>query len=1175
MRKLVLSAALLAAGAAAAQESEQSYLGGFLEDSLSDTGRIVKVTGFEGALSSQARIATLTVADDAGVWLTIEGAVLDWSRSSLLSGALEVNELSAAHITLTRLPQAGEAELPAPEAGAFSLPELPVSIDIGSIVAERITVGESVLGQPVEGHLDATMRLADGSGAAHLALVRTGDGPLGEIRLDASYDTATRMLGMSLSAAESEGGLVAGLLGIPGTPATSFLMEGSGSIEAFLADIALSTAGEDRLSGKATLSGTGDGGHHLLADLSGNLAPLFVPEHAEFLGTNIRLTLDAQRSATGRVMVDALSLQARSLALSGKGNLAADGLPENFLLSGTLASPDGNPLLLPFGDVPTRIDRAEFEFSLGQSEATAWQTTARITGLDQADLAIDALSLSGSGTIGRISSRKNFDGSIQLSADGLRPTDPSLAQALGESITGSFRFQALEGSKALRLSDLQLAGDGFSGSGQLQIEGLDAALLTSGDLTVTFDTLSRFALLADRPLAGKGTVRLTGSTSLLSGALDAVVKVTAQDLQIGIDQIDRLLAGTSTASLSVLRDTNGTTIRAFDLTAGSLLAKGAGTIATAGSALQGTVRIGELAMLDPGYGGTAGVAFEFDGTPAAAQLSLTGDASNLRLGLPSIDSLLAGQTALSARFSLTDGVPLITSALLSNGQLTASISGEAVDGGQKLALDGRLADLGLLIPNLKGPLSLTGTALELGADYRLDLAVRGPGKVDGKVNGRIAADFSTADLTIAGTGQAGLANPFIAPRLIDGPLRYDLRLNGPLAPGSLSGRASLSNGRMSDPGLGFALERVDALIDLAAGKAKLAVTSGLSSGGTLRVEGPVALAAPYSADLVVDLDRIRLFDPNLYETVVQGGLRIAGPLTGGALVSGDMLLSETEIRVPEAGIDVAGSMIELAHLQEPAEVRATRARAGLIGDSGKGDKGSALKGAFRLDLTINAPGRIFLRGRGIDAELGGSLRLQGTSAAVVPSGTFALIRGRLDILGKRLTLDRADLKMEGSFVPVLSLAASSDSDGVTSSVNIDGPADDPAVTFSSNPELPQEEVLALLLFGRGIDSISALQAAQLAQAVAVLAGRGGDGLIGNLRKNFGLDDLDVVTAEDGTAALTAGKYISENIYTEVEIEQGGTSRINLNLDLRPGVTLKGRVGADGETGVGIFIDRDY
>jgi translocation and assembly module TamB len=118
-------------------------------------------------------------------------------------------------------------------------------------------------------------------------------------------------------------------------------------------------------------------------------------------------------------------------------------------------------------------------------------------------------------------------------------------------------------------------------------------------------------------------------------------------------------------------------------------------------------------------------------------------------------------------------------------------------------------------------------------------------------------------------------------------------------------------------------------------------------------------------------------------------------------------------------------------------------------------------------------------------------------------------------------------------------------------------------------------VLSQLLFGRGLQNISALQALQLANAVATLAGRSGEGLVSKLRSGFGLDDLDITTAEDGSTALRAGKYIAENVYTEIEVGQGGKSRINLNLDLREGVTLKGRIGADGETGVGIFVEKDY
>ena len=194
---------------------------------------------------------------------------------------------------------------------------------------------------------------------------------------------------------------------------------------------------------------------------------------------------------------------------------------------------------------------------------------------------------------------------------------------------------------------------------------------------------------------------------------------------------------------------------------------------------------------------------------------------------------------------------------------------------------------------------------------------------------------------------------------------------------------------------------------------------------------------------------------------------------------------------------------------------------------------------------------------------------------MVPSGSFRLIRGRLDIPGKRLDLSEATLALEGDFVPVVAVAASNESDGVTSFVRIDGPATEPVVSFTSSPPLPEEEVLSHLLFGRGIQNLSALQAAQLANAVATLAGKGGVGIVGRLRQGFGLDDLDVQTGAEGGATLRAGKYLSENLYTGVEVDDQGQSRINLNLDLSESVTVRARTGTSGDSGLGLFFERDY
>ena len=117
---------------AAAQEDDRSYLTALLEDNLSGAGRKITITGFEGALSSKAKIAALTIADDQGVWLSLKDVVLDWNRSALLTGNVSVNELTAGEIVLARLPETeADSSLPTPEATPFALPELPVSVKIG------------------------------------------------------------------------------------------------------------------------------------------------------------------------------------------------------------------------------------------------------------------------------------------------------------------------------------------------------------------------------------------------------------------------------------------------------------------------------------------------------------------------------------------------------------------------------------------------------------------------------------------------------------------------------------------------------------------------------------------------------------------------------------------------------------------------------------------------------------------------------------------------------------------------------------------------------------------------------------------------------------------------------------------------------------------------------------
>lgn len=1260
-----------------AQEDDRSFLTGLLEDNLSGAGREVRIEGFQGALSSRARMTSLTIADDEGVWLRLTDVLLDWNRSALFGGRVSVNALTAAEITLERLPNAGE-DLPSPEAAPFSLPDLPVSVQIGQITAEKITLGPTVLGEEITARLDGGANLGDGEGNARLELKRT-DGTAGALVLEGGFVNSSRELRLDLSLQEPQGGIAARMIGLPGEPALDLSIKGQGPIENFTANVALRSDGQERVAGSVRLSSEKEGAKGFDLDLKGDVTPLFLPDYHDFFGPDVALKAEGSQSATGALRLNELRIDAAALRLSGSADIAPDGMPNAFDLNLDLSAADGEPVRLPLSGDPVEVRAAKLRLGFaGDQGSDAWTLAGSLTGLSTPALTADVFSLEGRGRIGRAADRSPMaDGALRFDSAGLKMTDPGLDQALGDRLIGQTRFDWQSG-QPLRISDLKLEGGDYSAEGSFDVSTASGEPEITGRIGAVLQDLGRISVLAGRATAGKGTLSWSGSVKPLSGAFDGQLSLDGTDLSIGMAEVDGLLRGQSLVSLDAARGGEGTQIRALDLRGQSLRVQGQGWIRSTGPDLTARLDFTDLSVMGASYGGSLSADATLKGKALDSDLNLTlkGSGSDLKTGIAEADGFLRGETALDIDAHLLDGIVTLRQAALTgqtwdagisgfagtesrnlrarfaledlsraggpyrgrlsgnltyaltNGTETAAIDAEAGDiaigqaeadrllrgvtrlsavgsrtagvlrlekldlqnpqlsasgnarqeGDRRLlALQARLNDLGLLVQGVPGALTLQGDVTEQDGTLNLDIRARGPGGIDLSVAGTSGLNFANSALRITGSADAALANAFTGGVALRGPLRLDLSLNGAPALSSLSGRVSLSDGRLTiaSPAMGFS--GLNGGVTLAGGRAEVALSAASDAGGRVTVNGPITLTAPFQGSLVVTPERLGLRDPQLYETKASGRVEINGPLAGGAMIQGRIRLEETELRIPSTGLGGSAAIPELRHVYEPAGVRATRARAGLLGGAG-GTAGGSSGGdgpVYGLNLFILAENQVFIRGRGLDAELGGSFRISGTTANVVPSGGLELIRGRLDLLGKRFNFAEGTLQMEGSMVPRIRLVANTDTVDGTASVIIDGPADQPEITFTSSPELPQEEVVARLLFGRGLTSLTPLQAAQLASAVATLSGKGGAGIVDSLRRNFGLDDFDVSASENGAAAVRAGKYLSENIYVDLKLDSDGQSEVSINLDLSKSVTVRGRATADGNTGLGIHYERDY
>ena len=578
---------------------------------------------------------------------------------------------------------------------------------------------------------------------------------------------------------------------------------------------------------------------------------------------------------------------------------------------------------------------------------------------------------------------------------------------------------------------------------------------------------------------------------------------------------------------------------------------------------------------DGPFASTASVQAEMGDGPVQA---------NLQARLPDVAPLagrFTGPVRLDAEIAQAEaGAPLQVSAdagLPYGG--TASVSGQVGGGDGRLRFEAGLPNIAPLARGFSGSFRVTGTAEERGAGWGLNVTTAGPAAARADIQGVVGSGDATR-LTAAGTAPLGLLNGILAPQRLDGDVRFDLALNGAPSLSALSGTVSTTGTRLSIPAVNLAFQDIDLTAQLGGGQISLDGGASSQQGGRLGISGPIQLAPRFPGDLTLSLDGLRLEDPSLYTTTLDGRVSVSGPLTGGGgAISGRIVVGETELRIPSGGVGFGANIPSVTHIAEPADVRQTRIRAGLVNERREAREAAGEVGnVFSLDLRIDAPRRIFLRGRGLDAELGGSFTVGGTTRVPAPVGGIEVIRGRLDLLGRRLDLSEdGRLTLGGDLVPFLDLTATSDdAEDFTILIRIEGPVNEPGFTFDSTPPLPEDEILARFFFDKGLANLSPLQAAQLAASVARLTGQGGGlDLLGGVREGLGVDDLNVVTDEEGEAALQVGTYLSENIYTDVVTSTTGQSEVSINIDITDNVTVKGSADNEGETTLGIFFERDY
>ncbi len=464
----------------------------------------------------------------------------------------------------------------------------------------------------------------------------------------------------------------------------------------------------------------------------------------------------------------------------------------------------------------------------------------------------------------------------------------------------------------------------------------------------------------------------------------------------------------------------------------------------------------------------------------------------------------------------------------------------AVDGtikaqlvGQRITLDARAGQSG---SSDKASVSLSLPAVASAAPFRI--AINRTEPIDGRFD--IDAELQPIwDLFFGGD------------RTLGGKLVAQGTVGGSINAPRFNGHATLTGGRFEDAATGLKLRNLVADVELANNVLDVSKFSAADAkAGTLSGSGRVDLASNGASSLTLNAKGFQLLDNDAAKATATGAVTVTRGADGKAELAGALNIDRADIKAESARAPPGVVTMDVVEVNRPG------------GDASRQTTSLTQAPAVGLDIDLRAPGHIFVKGFGLNAEMSLAAHVGGTTAAPVLSGTAHVVRGDYDLAGKRFEIDDQGIVYLASDLDRirLDLSAKLDDPTITAIIQIQGTASKPKVTLTSTPALPSDEVLSQVLFGRSASQLSPVQAAQLAAAVTALATGGGFDVMGGLRNFAKLDRLALGGGDAANSVNSAG-----NRYVETGVTVSGGKYIGNRVYLE--LTGGGRLGPSAQVEV--------
>jgi translocation and assembly module TamB len=343
-------------------------------------------------------------------------------------------------------------------------------------------------------------------------------------------------------------------------------------------------------------------------------------------------------------------------------------------------------------------------------------------------------------------------------------------------------------------------------------------------------------------------------------------------------------------------------------------------------------------------------------------------------------------------------------------------------------------------------------------------------------------------LMLVGAVDMKLAHLFDPDIRSSGQLKFNIDSHGPANGADFAGQINIVDASFASNDLPLGLEHCNGVLTMTKDRLNISSLKGDIGGGTVTAQGGVAFRPSIQFDLGLSAQGARILYPQGMRENIDANLRLSGT-TESAVLAGAVHLADLSFT---PAFDLSSFI-------------------GQFGGGVAAPPSQGLAQNIQLNVAVDSASSVNLTSRTLSLGGTANLQLRGTAADPVMLGRVNLNNGDIILNGNRFVLNGGTIQFvnPSETQPVLNVSLTTSIQQYNIDLRFQGPMDQMRTQYSSDPALPEADIINLLAFGQTTEASNASATPANQAAESLVAGQVSSQLTSRVSKIAGISQLSI------------------------------------------------------------------